>query len=72
MTYDANGGTGSVDAQIVVAGNAANLSDGTGLTAPENKTFAGWATTNDAEEADVESPYTPTESITLYAVWATV
>lgn len=72
ITYDANGGTGSVAAQTVIAGNSANLSDGTGLTAPEGKQFAGWATTNDAEEADVTSPYTPTANITLYAVWAVV
>ena len=72
VTYDANGGTGSVDAQTVIAGNAITLSDGTGLVAPEGKQFAGWATEATAEEADVESPYTPTENVTLHAVWATV
>ena len=29
VTYDANGGTGSLDAQTVIAGNSINLSDGT-------------------------------------------
>ena len=72
ITYNANGGTGSVDAQTVIAGNSANLSDGTGLTAPEGKEFAGWATTDDATEADVTSPYTPTSNVTLYAVWVAV
>ena len=72
VSYNANGGTGTVDSQSVVAGNSVSLNDGSGLTAPENKTFAGWATTNDAETADVTSPYTPTENITLYAVWAAV
>ena len=72
ITYDANGGTGSVDAQTVIAGNSANLSDGTGLTAPEGKEFAGWATTDSAEEADVTSPYTPTANVTLHAVWSAV
>ena len=72
VTYDANGGTGSVDAQTVIAGNSINLSDGTGLTAPEGKQFDGWATESTAAEADVTSPYTPTENVTLYAVWSEV
>lgn len=70
VTYDANGGTGSVDAQTVIAGNSINLSDGTGLTPDTGKIFAGWASTSTATEADVTSPYTPTENVTLYAVWA--
>ena len=69
ITYDANGGTGSVDAQTVIAGNSAELSDGTGLTAPDGKEFSGWATTDSAEEPDVTSPYTPTANVTLYAVY---
>lgn len=70
VTYDANGGTGTVTAQTVIAGNAIELSDGTGLTAPEGKEFAGWATEATATEPDVTSPYTPTENVTLHAVWA--
>ena len=69
VTYNANGGTGSVASATVIAGNSVELSDGTGLTAPEGKTFAGWATTDSAETADVASPYTPTENVTIYAVW---
>lgn len=69
VTYDENGGTGSVDAQTVIAGNFISLDDGTGLTPPAGKEFAGWATTSDATEPDVESPYTPTANVTLYAVW---
>lgn len=72
VTYDENGGTGSVDAQTVIAGNSITLSDGTGITAPEGKEFAGWATEATATEADVTSPYTPTENVTLYAVWTDV
>lgn len=70
VTYDANGGTGSVDAQTVIAGNSISLSDGTGLTAPTGKVFAGWGLEATATEAEVTSPYTPTENVTLYAVWA--
>ena len=71
VTYNANGGTGSVDPVTVGAGSSVALSDGTGLTAPEGKVFDGWATTNDAEAPDVESPYTPTANVTLYAVYVT-
>ena len=69
VTYNANGGTGSVDAQTVIKGNSISLDDGSGLTPPEDKTFAGWATTNDAEEPDAESPYKVTADVTLYAVY---
>lgn len=69
VTYNANGGTGSVDAVTVGAGSSVTLSDGTGLTAPEGKVFDGWATTSDAEEPDVVSPYKPTADVTLYAVY---
>lgn len=69
VTYDANGGTGTVDAQTVIAGNSITLSDGTGLTAPTGKEFAGWGLEATATEPEVTSPYTPTENVTLYAVW---
>jgi hypothetical protein len=71
VSYDANGGTGEVDAQTAIKGNTITLDDGSGLTAPEGKEFAGWATTDSAEEPDATSPYTVTENVTLYAVYAT-
>lgn len=70
VTYNANGGTGSISAATVTAGQSVTLSDGTGLTAPEGKTFSGWATGASAASANVTSPYTPTGNVTLYAVWA--
>ena len=69
VTYNANGGTGSISAATVTPGQSITLSDGTGLTAPEGKTFSGWATGASAESANVTSPYTPTGNVTLYAVW---
>lgn len=69
VTYNVNGGTGSVDAVNVASGDAVTLDDGSDITAPEGKEFKGWATADDAETPDVESPYTPTESVTLYAVY---
>lgn len=69
VTYDVNGGTGTVSAVTAIAGNTINLNDGTGITAPTDKTFSGWATTSTATEADVTSPYTVTDDVTLYAVY---
>lgn len=70
VTYDVNGGTGTISAAVAIKGNEINLNDGTGITPPSEKTFKGWATTNDAEAPDVTSPYTVTEDITLYAVYS--
>jgi len=69
VTYDVNGGTGTVAAATAIKGNTINLSDGTGITPPDTKTFSGWATTNDAEAPNVTSPYTVTGDVTLYAVY---
>lgn len=71
ITYNANGGTGSVAAEKVVAGNEVELSDGTGLTPPENKVFLGWAKSSSAQSATVTSPYKPTADTTLYAIYKT-
>lgn len=68
ITYDVNGGSGSVASESVIAGNSVTLSDGTGITPPTDKTFSGWGLTSDATET-IDSPYTPTASITLYAVY---
>ena len=70
VTYDVNGGTGTVTAATAIKGNTISLDDGSGSTPPDDKTFAGWATTADAEEADVTSPYTVTADVTLYAVYS--
>lgn len=69
ITYNANGGTGEIAPVTVDAGESVTLSDGTGLTAPEGKEFAGWALSSTAQSATVTSPYTPTADKTLYAVW---
>lgn len=72
ITYDANGGTGTVAAVTVSDGAQITLSDGTGLTAPTDNEFVGWATESEATEPDVTSPYTPTEDITLYAIYTEI
>lgn len=68
ITYDVNGGTGTVESQTVTAGQSATLNDGSGITPPSDKTFSGWGLTEDATET-VSSPYTPTGNVTLYAVY---
>lgn len=68
LTYNSNGGTGSIDSITQPAGSAITLSDGTGLTAPEGKTFGGWGTASDSTTAET-SPYTITADKTLYAIW---
>lgn len=71
VTYDANGGTGTIAPVEVTAGEAITVNNGATLTPPEDKTFAGWALTNDATEATIlgGSSYTPTADVTLYAVY---
>lgn len=69
LTYHANGGTGSIAPQTVAARSSVTLNDGSSLTPPAGKVFAGWATTQSATEPNATSPYTVTEDTTLYAVW---
>lgn len=69
LTYNANGGTGTIDPVSVAARTSVTLNDGSTLTAPEGKKFSGWATTDSAATPDATNPYTVTEDTTLYAVW---
>lgn len=69
VTYNVNGGTGSIDAVDVKAGDSIVLNDCSDVTAPENKEFAGWAKSASAQNPTVESPFTPYADTTLYAVW---
>ena len=63
VTYDATGGSCEKENDIYTEGNV-------GLTLPTAKKdgykFSGWFDKNDNK---VESPYAPTEDITLYAKW---
>lgn len=69
VTYNANGGTGTIDPVEVEAGDSITLDDGSGLTAPEGKEFKGWAKTDSAQNPTVTSPFTPNADVTLYAVY---
>lgn len=72
VSYDANGGEGTIASVSVFSGKSITVSDGTGLTAPEGKEFAGWAKTDSALSPTVTSPFTPERDTTLYAVWTDV
>lgn len=72
VTYDSNGGTGTIPSVPVSVGLSITLNDGSALTPPAGKQFSGWATTSAATTPDVNSPYTPTGDVTLYAVWTDI
>lgn len=69
VTYNVNGGTGTIEPVEVTAGESITLHDGTGITAPTGKTFSGWARTSTAQSSTVTSPFTPTGDTILYAVY---
>ena len=69
VTYNVNGGTGSVAAVTVTEGTMITLDDGSGLTPPTNKVFDGWDTTSTSTHGDLTGTYTVTASVTLYAIW---
>ena len=73
LTYDANGGTGTVNRSKVLEGATTTLNDGTALTPPTGKTFAGWNTLPEGggEFYAKNSKLTmPAGNLTLYALWS--
>ena len=69
VTFDANGGTGTMQPQTFSEGEAQNLT--TNTFTKENYTFAGWNTAADGSGAaytDGQS-ITISENVTLYAQW---
>lgn len=71
VTYDANGGTGSIDSVNVDVGESTTLSVATALTPPSNKTFSGWALSSTATQKEYSAGDTfyPVKDTTFYAVW---
>ena len=69
VTYNANGGSGSVASQDKRTGIGLELSDGSGFT-KTGYTLDGWATSADGAVAyDLGGTYTANEGATLYAHW---
>lgn len=66
VTYDANGGEGAPDPDVVTKGGSITIS----TTEPTRAgyTFEGWTLTRDGNDI-VSGEYTPTANVTLYAKW---
>lgn len=70
VTFDANGGSGTMDSVTVVKGTEIELPECTFKPAGK-ETFAGWSTTKEGKEAlKVKESYKASADVTLYAVWA--
>ena len=73
LTYNANGGTGTVNSSQVLESSTTTLNDGTGLTHPDGKIFTGWNTLPEGggEFYDAGGTLTmPAGNLTLYALWS--
>ena len=66
ITYDVNGGSGSVEPTYFRVGERILLADGKQLTAPAGKVFEGWSTSKDKMEYN---ELNITGNQTLYAIW---
>ena len=70
VTYDVNGGTGTVASVQTYVGAIINVDNGQGITPPTDKVFLGWDTSASATIPDVVGTYKVTSaSVTLYAVY---
>lgn len=73
ITYDVNGGSGSPSrASDSYTPNTGGYSlPVVGTMTRTGYTFSGWATANNSNTA-LTSPYNPTSSLTLYAIWTAI
>ena len=69
VTYNVNGGTGTIAAVSTYVGATINVNDGAGITPPTDKVFAGWDTSSTAVIPDITGTYKVTGDVTLYAVY---
>lgn len=69
VTYNVNGGSGTVAAVSTYVGATINVNDGAGITPPTDKVFAGWDTSSTATIPDITGTYKVTGDVTLYAVY---
>ena len=71
VSFNVNGGSGSIASVSTYVGATIPVSNGTGITPPSNKHFVGWDTTSTATTPDVVGSYKVTQaSTTLYAIYA--
>ena len=71
VTYDVNGGTGTVSAVSTYVGATITVNDGSGITPPTGEVFIGWDTSATATIPDITGNYKVTGDVTLYAVYET-
>ena len=73
VTYDVttNGGSGTVASVSTYVGATINVDDGSGITPPSGKVFAGWDTSASATYPDIYGTYKVTGDVTLYAIYET-
>ena len=67
LTFDANGGTGSMTAKTGLTGEYTLPSNG--FTAPSGKQFKGWSLTTDGT---IVTKVAMTENRTVYAIWTNI
>lgn len=72
LTYDLNGGSGTVPAETTTYGASITLNDGSEITAPSGKEFFGWGETSSATQSEkLPASITLTEDKTIYAIYKT-
>ena len=69
VSYDVNGGTGTIADVDTYVGAIITVSDGTGIEPPTGKVFLGWDTSDSATIPDITGTYKVTGDVTLYAVY---
>ena len=71
VTYDVttNGGSNAPSAVSTYVGAIINVDDGSGITPPSGKIFAGWDTSATATYPDISGTYKVTGTVTLYAIY---
>lgn len=72
VTYDVttNGGSGTIASVSTYVGAIISVDDGSGITPPASKVFAGWDTSSAATTPDITDTYKVTAaSVTLYAIY---
>ena len=68
VSFDANGGTGSMADVTGVSAGAYTL-PANGFTAPDGKRFVGWATSASGTATAAGEAITVSDNVTLYAIW---
>ena len=68
VSFDANGGTGTMAEVTGVSAGAYTL-PANGFTAPEGKRFVGWATSAGGTATAAGEAITVSDNVTLYAIW---